>query len=87
LLTQQLLRSTSHYHSTCWLHESLAGTVCAIWLHVWGRDCTIYCATHQYGPYTLSNIAQPKILRNNIERLGAAVNILCKPYCAIILSV
>jgi len=35
---------------------------------------SIYCATFQYDPQTVSIIVQYEILHNNIDRLGAVKN-------------
>ena len=47
--------------------------VCAIYFQVF-ENHTIYCTTFQYCPHTINYIAQTKILHNNIERLGAALD-------------
>ena len=56
----------------CAIYMTQYYPVCTIYFQVF-ENHTIYCTTFQYCPHTINYIAQTKILRNNIERLGAAL--------------
>ena len=60
LQPQQLSRKTIQFHSTCWLHEILTGTVSTMWLYVCAGDCAIYCKTFNIACIRYNLLHKPK---------------------------